>query len=285
MNKKERLELERLAAQIRKETIREVAIRGFGHIGGSLSVVDMLAVLYGKEMNFRPEEPDWEGRDLLVMSKGHAGPAVYATLALQGFFPMEWLETLNQHETRLPSHVDSKLTPGIDMTCGSLGQGTSAACGMALGTKLDGSDRRVYLCTGDGELDEGQCWEAALFAGHYKLNNLVWFVDYNGKQLDGFTEKVLDLGDLTAKFKAFGFHALEIDGHDVEAISAALDLARANKDKPTCIVMNTVKGKGLPAIEDVELNHHINLSQADADEAIALQQEKLACIEKELQNV
>ena len=285
MNTKERLELERFAAQIRIETIKEVAIRGFGHIGGSLSVADLLAVLYGREMNIRPDEPDWDGRDMLVMSKGHAGPSVYATLALKGYFPMEWLETLNQHDTRLPSHVDRKLTPGIDMTCGSLGQGTSAACGMALGTKLDGSGRHVYLCTGDGELDEGQCWEAALFAGHHKLDNLVWFVDYNGKQLDGYTEKVLDLGDIVAKFKAFGFQAVEVDGHDVEAIAAALDLARTTKGKPTCVVMNTVKGQGLPSIEDVELNHHINLPQGDADEALVLQEKELARIEKELQNV
>lgn len=284
MNKKERLELERFAAQIRVETIKSVARRGFGHIGGSLSVADLLAVLYGREMKVRPEEPDWEGRDLLVMSKGHAGPAVYATLALKGFFPMDWLETLNQPGTRLPSHVDRKLTPGVDMTCGSLGQGTSAACGMALGTRLDGSGRRVYLCTGDGELDEGQCWEAALFAGHYKLDNLVWFVDHNGKQLDGYTEKVLDLGDIRAKFEAFGFRALEVDGHDVEAIAGALELARATREKPTCVVLNTVKGKGLPAIEAVELNHHVTLPATDADQALELQEQELVRIGKELQD-
>ena len=285
MNKKECLELELFANQIRIETIKEVAIRGFGHIGGSLSVVDALAVLYGREMKIRPEEPDWNGRDMLVMSKGHAGPAVYATLALKNFFPLDWLKTLNQHDTRLPSHVDRKLTPGVDMTCGSLGQGTSAACGMALGTKLDHSDRRVYLFTGDGELDEGQCWEAALFAGHHKLDNLVWFVDYNRKQLDGYTERVLDLGDLSTKFKAFGFNTIEINGHDVKAIDAALDLARTTKGKPTCIVMNTIKGKGLPSIEDVELNHHITLSMEDAEYAVKLLEQEIVQIEKELQNV
>lgn len=282
MDKKQSLELRRFAAQIRLETCKEVAARGFGHLGGSLSVVDALAVLYGKEMRLDPKDPAWEGRDMLVMSKGHAGPAVYATLALKGYFPMDWLGTLNRPGTHLPSHCDRKQTPGVDMTTGSLGQGSSAAMGIALGRRLAGLDTRVYLFVGDGECNEGQVWEAALFAGQQKLDNLVLFVDYNHKQLDGNTEEIIDLGDIAKKFAEFGFFSQSVDGHDVDAIAAALDAARAVKGKPSCIVLNTVKGKGISELEAMKLNHHIQLSADFTAKAEAELTAALQAIEEEL---
>lgn len=282
MEKMELLELQRFAAEIRLETLKEVATRGFGHLAGSLSVVDLLAILYGKEMRYDPKNPDWDDRDILVMSKGHAGPAVYATLALKGFFPMDWLKTLNQPGTKLPSHCDRKLTPGIDMTTGSLGQGTSTAMGMALGRKLQGKDSRVYLVVGDGECNEGQVWEAALFAAQQKLDNLVMFVDYNGKQLDGYTDDILALGDLDKKFEEFGFFTQRIDGADIEALNKALEAAKNTKGKPSCIVLNTVKGKGIKALEDMLLNHHIQLSGEFIEEAELELGDNLKKIEEEI---
>lgn len=252
-------EIKKFAARIRLETVKEVGKRGFGHLGGALSVVDALAVLYSGVMNIDPKNPDWPDRDKLVMSKGHAGPALYAALALKGYFPVEWLDTLNQPGTRLPSHCDRKLTPGIDMTTGSLGQGVSTSCGLALAQKMDGKNARTYLFVGDGECNEGQVWEGALFAPQQKLDNLTMFVDYNHKQLDGTTEEIMDMGDIAAKFTAFGWHVQSIDGGDVEAIAKAVEIAKAEKNKPSCIVLNTVKGAGVPCIEEIELNHHIML--------------------------
>lgn len=250
-------EMERFAAQIRLETVKQVGIRGFGHIAGALSVVDALSVLYGSIMRINPKDPNWAQRDKLVMSKGHAGPALYSTLALLGYFPMDWLGTLNQNGTRLPSHCDAKLTPGIDMTTGSLGQGASAAVGLALAQKMDELNSRTYLFVGDGECNEGQVWEAAMFAAQQKLDNLTVFVDKNGKQLDGTTESIIDLGDIGAKFKQFGFHTQEIDGSEVSAIHAACTAASIVTDKPSCIILNTVKGKGVTAIEETDANHHM----------------------------
>jgi transketolase len=225
-------------------------------------------------MKIDPKKPDWPERDKLVMSKGHAGPALYATLALKGYFPADWLKTLNQPGTRLPSHCDRKLTPGVDMTTGSLGQGVSTAIGLALAQKMDNKDSSVYLITGDGEINEGQAWEGALFAPQQKLSNLIWFVDYNHKQLDSSTEEVIDLGDIAAKFSAFGWHSQSVKGNDVEAISNALDAAKAEKSKPSCIVLNTVKGAGVPCIEEIELNHHIVL-EGDLLKKALLQAETL----------
>ncbi len=285
MDKKDLLELRRFAAEIRLETLKEVATRGFGHLAGSLSVVDLLAVLYGKEMRYDPKNPDWDGRDVLVMSKGHAGPAVYASLALKGFFSMEMLKTLNQPGTKLPSHCDRKLTPGIDMTTGSLGQGTSTAMGMALGFKLDKKDNRVYLVVGDGECNEGQVWEAALFAAQQKLDNLILFVDDNGKQLDGYTDDILALGAIDKKFEEFGFFAQSIDGNSVEELVAAIDKAKATKGKPSCIVLKTIKGKGLSELEDMLLNHHIQIGADFAERAEAELSAALKKAEEELANV
>ena len=199
MNKADSYALKHFALEIRIALLEELKARGFGHIGGSLSVCDLLAVLYGKVMNYRVDDPQWADRDKLVCSKGHAGPAVYATLALKGFFPMEELKTLNRPGTNLPSHCDRNKTPGVDCTCGSLGQGTSQAVGIALGDRLKGRPSRTFLVVGDGEIDEGQCWEAAMFTAGKKLTNLVWIVDENKKQLDGPTEEILPQFDLRAK--------------------------------------------------------------------------------------
>lgn len=280
METRERNELKRFAAQIRLETVKEVGVRGFGHIGGALSVIEALAVLYGKEMRYRASEPQWADRDRLVMSKGHAGPAVYATLALKDFFPMEWLKTLNQPGTHLPSHCDCKLTPGIDMTTGSLGQGTSSAVGLAMAQKLDGKDSYVYLFTGDGELDEGQVWEAAMFAPNHGLDNLIWFVDSNHKQLDGTTRDILDLGDIAAKAKSFGWHTQSIDGGDVVAIADAVAAAKAAKGIPSCIVMDTVKGAGIPCVADIELNHHIVMEGDLLKQAVKCAETELKAAER-----
>jgi transketolase len=261
-------DIKEFAARVRLESVKQVGKRGFGHLGGALSVVDALAVLYNGVMRIDPANPEWPGRDKLVMSKGHAGPAVYAALALKGYFPLEWLETLNRPGTRLPSHCDRKLTPGIDMTTGSLGQGASAACGLALAQKMDGKGARTYLFVGDGECNEGQVWEAALFANQQRLDNLIMFVDYNHKQLDGTTEEVNDMGDMAAKFAAFGWSVQSIDGGDVEAIEAAVMAAQAMAGKPSCIVLNTVKGAGVPCIEAIALNHHIQLEGGLLERAI-----------------
>ena len=266
MNKKD---YDRFAAQIRLETVKTIGARGFGHAGGALSIVDALAVLYSDGMRIDPLRPDWADRDKLVMSKGHAGPALYATLALKGYFPRSWLETLNQPATRLPSHCDGRLTPGVDMTTGSLGQGVSTAIGLALAQKMDGQDRATFLITGDGELDEGQCWEGALFAPNHGLDNLVWLVDHNKKQLDGTTAEVNDLGDICAKFSGFGWKSLTIDGGDTAEIKEALEEATRSKGQPTCIVLDTIKGGGVPCIESIPLNHHIPLEGALLQQAVS----------------
>lgn len=268
--------LQKFATEIRIAEMKMFKTRGFGHMGGSLSITDAIAALYGDIMKYDPKNPDWEDRDRLVCSKGHAGPALYATLALKGFFPMDWLDTLNMPHTNLPSHCDKNKTPGIDMTTGSLGQGSSTAVGMALALKLNQSKSRVYLFLGDGECDEGQVWEAAMFASAKKLNNLVAFVDFNHKQLDGTIKEILDLGDIKSKFAAFGWHTVQIDGNDADLVAKTIKEVQAQQgDKPACIVLNTVKGAGVPAVENIELNHHITISHEVADTAIADLQAKL----------
>ncbi len=281
MDKSQKFSLEKFAAEIRLHTTKEVVKRGFGHLGGSLSVVDALAVLYGKQLKCDPKNPKDPDRDYLVMSKGHAGPAVYATLALKGFFPIEELETLNQPGTNLPSHCDRNKTIGVDATTGSLGQGSSQACGIALGNKLAGRQNYTYLFTGDGESNEGQIWEAALFASQQKLDHLIWFVDYNRKQLDGATDEVMSMGSIVDKFKAFGFHAVEVDGHDVCAIDDAIEQAKQVKDQPSCIVLNTIKGKGLDELEKMALNHHIAIDEAFGKSSVAFFEEALATMKEE----
>lgn len=247
MQKAEKMQALRVFAQeIRVETLKTVGALGFGHVGGSMSIADAMAVLYGEVMQYDPQNPRWEDRDWCVLSKGHAGPVMYATLGLKGFYDLEQTRTLNQPHTKFPSHTDRQLTPGVDLTTGSLGQGMSTAIGAAMGNKLDKRTNRVFVFIGDGESDEGQVWEGAQAAAHYKLDNLVCFVDDNGMQLDGAAADIMSHGKgLAAKFDAFGWNVVDLaDGNDVEAIYDALQVAAATKGQPTCIVLHTVKGKG-----------------------------------------
>ena len=243
-------ELRVFAEEIRVETIKELAHLGFGHVGGSMSVVETLAVLYGSQMNYDPKNPTMEQRDRLVMSKGHAGPALYATLALKGFFPLERLKTLNQNGTTLPSHCDRLKTPGVDMTTGSLGQGISMALGLALGAKMRGKDFTTYLILGDGEVAEGQVWEAMMAANKYHLDNLCACVDVNGLQIDGETKDVMPTEPLDKKFESFGWHVIKIDGHDFDQIEAAYKEAEQTKGQPTMILAKTIKGRGVSFMEN-----------------------------------
>ena len=280
MNNQEKKDLRVFAAQIRIALLEEMKARGFGHIGGSLSICDLLAVLYGKVMKYDPKNPKWADRDKLVSSKGHAGPAIYATLALKGFFPMEELKTLNRPGTNLPSHCDKNKTIGIDCTTGSLGQGTSQAVGMALGDRLKGRDCRTFLIVGDGEIDEGQCWEAAMFTAAKKVTNLVWIIDDNKKQLDGLTADILPTFDLRAKMEAFGFEAIRVPGNDVEALYDAL--TKVPTDKPIAIVMDNIKGSGVKAVEETAANHSMTVPAETWDGYIAQVKADLEAIEKEV---
>jgi len=275
LSKQEIKELEILALKIRIETIREIGTLGFGHLGGAMSIVETLAVLYGKIMNVDPKNPRWEDRDWLVCSKGHAGPAVYAALAIKGYFPMEELKTLNKPGTRLPSHCDRNLTVGIDMTTGSLGQGASTAAGIALGNRLSGRDSKTYLILGDGEIQEGQVWEMASFAAHRKLDNLIAFVDNNKKQLDGYTKDINDPRDIRAKFESFGWYAQDADGKCVDSIYEAIERAMNTKGKPSVIVLDTIKGQGCSFAENLLFNHHMEISESQMKEAIEELEKKL----------
>ena len=276
MNERER-RLKEFAAEIRIETLKELGELGSGHVGGIMSIVETLAVLYGGVMRIDPKNPRWEDRDWLVCSKGHAGPAIYATLAMKGYFDKEMLKTLNRGGTNLPSHCDRNKTPGVDMTTGSLGQGMSTAIGVALGNRLDKRDNWTYLILGDGEIDEGQVWEGVLFANHFKLDNLITFVDYNRQQLDGYTCDIMDLGDIAAKFASFEWHTQEIDGHDVTAIEEAIGKAKAFKGKPSVIVLNTQKGKGCSFAEGILYNHNMTFTKQQCEEAIEVVRQDWDC--------
>lgn len=264
-------EIRQFSKKIQMEVIKMAVGLPGGHIGGSLSVADVLAVLYCKQLRYDPRNPKSEDRDWLVVSKGHSGPAVYSALAMKGFFPMEQLKTLNQPHTDLPSHCDRNHTIGIDMSTGSLGQGGSMAAGVALGMKLDGSDKLVYLLMGDGELDEGQVWEMALFAATRKLDNLIAFVDYNKLQIDGRTDddSVCNLGDVAAKFRSFGWFTQFVNGHDVSEIDAAIDAAKRNTGCPSVIVLDTEKGHGWSQTANQVGSHHRHVSQDDMAQALA----------------
>lgn len=278
LNEKKVKELKQFSKRIQIETVKEIASLGVGHLGGALSIADLLAVLYGAEMKYDPKNPKWEERDWLVCSKGHAGPAVYATLALKGFISMDWLNTLNRPGTNLPSHCDRKKTPGIDMTTGSLGQGASTAAGIALGHKLDGKDNKVYLILGDGEINEGQVWEMALFAPTKKINNLIAFVDNNGLQLDGPTKDICNLGDIRKKFEDFGWYAQEVDGHDVSAIYNAIESAKTQTEKPSMIVLDTIKAHGYSKMENKVGSHCPTVSAEQCEEAVKEMKSALADI-------
>ncbi len=250
-------DLEKKGRQIRMLTLETIHSIGNGHVGGSLSIVDVLTCLYfGGLMRVDPQNPQMEGRDRLIVSKGHAGPAVYATLAEKGFFPKDRLQTLNHIGTMLPSHCDMNKTPGIDMTTGSLGQGFSCAVGAALASRVKGDHAVIYTIIGDGESQEGQIWEAAMFAAQQKLNNLIAFTDYNQAQLDGYVKDINSLGDLKAKWESFGWLTKEIDGHDYDLIIRTVQECRQNPDKPVMILLDTVKGKGVSFIEDLGYENH-----------------------------
>lgn len=271
--------IEILAARIRLETLKVIHSRGFGHVGGSMDLADLMAVLYGEVMRFDPKNPRDPDRDWLVLSKGHAGPVAYATFGLMGFYPMEDAYTLNQPHTRFPSHTDRKLTPGVDLTTGSLGQGASTAAGAALGNKIDGRTNHVFCVVGDGEADEGQVWEAFHFAYAHKLDNLIYIIDNNGYQLDGKTADILDHGDIAKKAAGFGLYTQEIDGHDVEAIYQAIQNAYDKKGVPSCIVLNTVKAKGATFAEPKH-EHSSQPSEEQWQEAIAFAERALQEVEK-----
>ena len=243
-------ELKVLAAKARLGAVIGTYHAKSGHPGGSLSAADIFTYLYFNEMNVNPEKPDWEDRDRFVLSKGHCCPSLYAVLAMKGYFDWKELESLRHVGAMLQGHPDMKSTPGVDMSSGSLGQGVSAACGMALAAKFDNKDYRVYTVLGDGECEEGQVWEAAMFAAHNKLDNLVIFVDQNGLQIDGAVEEVCGIEPLDKKFESFGFEVAKIDGHSFEDIEAALIKAKTVKGKPFAILAKTVKGKGVSFMED-----------------------------------
>ena len=243
-------DLELFAKNIRIQVLKALGELGFGHLGGAMSAADVLGVLYGGVMNVDPKNPQWEDRDYFVMSKGHAGPALYAALALKGYFPVEQLLTINTNGTRLPSHPDRNSTTGVDMSTGSLGQGVSAAAGMALAAKYQGKDCRVYTLLGDGEIQEGQVWEAFMLAHHYKLDNLCVIIDNNGLQIDGNIADVMSPYPIPEKLRAFGFEVAEIDGHDFDQMEAAFAKAKETRGVPFAIVMKTTKGKGVSYMEN-----------------------------------
>ena len=268
----DKLRLQQIANEVRKGIIEGVHSAKAGHPGGSLSAADVFTYLYFEEMNIDPKEPVMEGRDRFVLSKGHNAPGFYSVLAQRGFFPVEDLKTLRHTGSYLQGHPDMKHIPGVDMSSGSLGQGISAAVGMALSAKMDNRSYRVYTLLGDGELEEGQVWEAAMFAGHRKLDNLVVIVDNNGLQIDGRIEDVCSPYPIDRKFEAFNFHVIRVaDGNDFDQLKAAFDEARNTKGMPTAIVMKTVKGKGVSYMEN-NVSWH---GKAPNDEEYAVAMEEL----------
>jgi transketolase len=270
MDKKILEELREKAYEIRCLTIREISSFGSGHIGGAMSICDILSLLYFREMNIDPSNPKKEDRDRLVVSKGHAGPAVYATLALNGFFPKDMLSTLNQGGTSLPSHCDMLKTPGIDFTAGSLGQGFSAAMGIAVGQRVKGIDAWTYTIVGDGESQEGQIWEAAEFAGAQKLDHVIAFEDLNGQQLDGWTKDIIpeEAESVKQRWESFGWDTTVVDGHDIEALDEAVGRAKKTPGKPHMIIALTQKSRGYVFGEGVKANHSMSVKPEQAEEAI-----------------
>lgn len=260
--------LEDRARQLRVAIVKTLHKSQSGHTGGSLSAIDMVTALYFHTMRHNPAEPTWAGRDRFVLCKGHAAPALYVALAEAGYFPKEDLMTLRRLGSHLQGHPDSKVTPGVEVCTGSLGQGLSMANGMALGLRLDGSASRVYALLGDGELQEGQVWEAAMAAGHYKLDNLCALIDVNRLQIDGEVAKVMNVEPVTDKFRAFGWNVLDVDGHDMAALVAALERAATVKGQPTAIVARTVKGKGVSFFENKASYHGVAPSDEELPKAL-----------------
>ena len=273
-------ELQKIAYKIRRDAIDAVYSAASGHPGGSLSIAEILAYLYFEEMNIDPKNPQKPDRDRFVLSKGHAAPGLYAALAERGYFPVEELKTLRQIDSVLQGHPDMKHIPGVDMSTGSLGLGISAACGMALAAKQMKQDWRVWTIVGDGESEEGQVWEAAMFAAHYKLDNLCAFVDWNGLQIDGAVKDVMNPTPLDEKFKAFGWHVIMIDAHDLAAIDDAVKEAKATKGQPTAIIAKSVKGKGVSYMENAVNWHGAAPKQEQYEIAVKELDEKIAELSK-----
>lgn len=261
-------ELKIIAKQVRRNIIEEIYTAKSGHPGGSLSCSDILTVLYFQEMNINPQEPQKKDRDRFVLSKGHAAPALYAVLAERGFFPREELKTLRKFESRLQGHPDMKNLPGVDMTTGSLGQGISAACGMAMASKLNKQSNRVYCLLGDGEIQEGEVWEASMTAAHYKLDNLCIIVDNNNLQIDGEISKVMSPYPIQEKFESFGFATFEVDGNSIESLLQVFERAKLVKDKPVAIIAKTTKGKGISFMENQAGWHGKAPNEAEYNQAI-----------------
>jgi transketolase len=270
MDDAELKKLKAKANQIRKMTIDTIGFLGVGHIGGAMSVVEVLTILYYKYMDISPEDPKKRERDKLVLSKGHAGPALYSILADKGFFPEELLHTLNHGGTQLPSHCDMNLTPGIDMTTGSLGQGISSAIGMALANRLNKIDKNTYLLIGDGESNEGQIWEGAMAAAHFKLNKLIAFTDHNKMEIDGYVHEIMDIEDVTSKWVSFGWFTQRVNGHDFNELEIAISRAQKEPSRPSMIILDTVKGKGAFFAEGKVDSHHMRIPYETAQEACRL---------------
>ncbi|MBQ8399904.1 MAG: transketolase [Clostridia bacterium] len=268
MDKTQLNELVKISGKVRLGIIEGTYQAGSGHPGGSLSCADILTYLYFAQMNVRPEEPKFEDRDRFVLSKGHAAPALYSVLAHRGFFPVEDLKTLRKIDSKLQGHPDMNKTPGVDISTGSLGIGLSNACGMAIAAKLQNKSYRVYAVTGDGEIQEGQIWEAAMFASHYKLDNLTVFVDANGLQIDGRTTDVLSPEPIDKRFEAFGWEVQRINGHDFEEIEKATEYAKTVKGKPCAIICNTTKGKGVSFMEDKAGWHGVAPKKDEYEQAV-----------------
>lgn len=257
------------AANVRKLALEAVYSAGAGHPGGSLSAADILTYLYMEEMNVNPDEPKAADRDRFVLSKGHCSPALYGVLAERGFIPKEDIKTFRHADSYLQGHPDMKGVPGVDMSTGSLGQGISAACGMAKAAKLNGKDYRVYTMLGDGECEEGQVWEAAMFAAHYKLNNLIAFLDFNGLQIDGDITQVMNPTPFDKKFEAFGWNVIRINAHDFNLIEAAVKEAKSVEDKPTLILADSIKGKGVSFMENKAEWHGAAPNKEQYEQAIS----------------
>lgn len=269
MEQKKLTELKKMAANVRIGILDAVHSAKSGHPGGSLSVADALTYLYFEELNLDPKNPKWDDRDRLVLSKGHTSPALYSVLAHRGFFPVDDLKTFRQIDSYLQGHPDMKGVPGVDMTTGSLGLGISAACGMAKAAKIRGKDYRTYAIIGDGESQEGQVWEACMFAAHYKLDNLCVYLDWNGLQIDGKITDVMNPTPYKEKFEAFGFNVLSIDAHDFEQLAAAFAAAKECKGKPTVIVAKSIKGKGVSFMENQVSWHGNAPSDEQYEQAVA----------------
>ncbi|MDO4547006.1 MAG: transketolase [Clostridia bacterium] len=284
MERRQTIALEILASRIRVSVLEQIESAGKGHVGGSMSVADLMAVLYAKHMRVDPDNPGWEMRDRLVMSKGHSGCALYAALMLKGFFPESWGRTLNKLSTRLPSHCDRRKTPGIDMSTGSLGQGLSVASGIAWANALKGLDVYTYCILGDGECQEGQVWEAMMFAGFHRQGKLIAFVDMNGKQVDGEVGEIMPVKDIAEHARLFGWHCQTANGHDVEEISQAIDEAKTRADRPSMIVLNTIKGYGCFA-QNMRFNHGIAVSPQQLAQSKIDLQEKISRLEAEMEGL